>query len=389
LAQAELAGLKCDLPNAIHNAAIRCCPSKGNKKRGLRQANGMLKAEMAAEKEDPSGAVRPGELALIERIRSRFAVPLAAAGSAGARRGPVRVGIGDDCAVLRVPNGHELVVTTDWCLEGRHFRRDWHSPQSAGHRCLARGLSDLAAMGARPVAAFLSLALPVDYELAWLDGFLEGFARLSKQHRVELAGGDLAEAPGPQILADIVCVGAVRRGRGLLRSGACAGDAIYVTGMLGAAAAALAELAAGGVGAQAQAECDSGMAQPQTFPQPRLEAGLALARRRMATSCMDLSDGIASDLGHVCRASGVDAELDLACLPIAPGATLQQALTGGEDYELLFTASAQTRVPKRLAGVNVTRIGRIVPVRGAIPAIHADGAMLEARGFEHFTANRT
>ena len=156
-----------------------------------------------------------GELQLIERIRRQA--------QSGVRGSGVRLGIGDDCAVLRVPRGHEMVVTTDFSLEGRHFRRDWHSAASAGHRCLARGLSDLAAMGAWPAGVFLSLALPAAYEAAWVDGFLDGLLALAAEHGVELAGGDTAEAPGAEVLADIVCVGSVPRGRALLRSGAWVG----------------------------------------------------------------------------------------------------------------------------------------------------------------------
>src|SRR5580698_10308373 len=136
------------------------------------------------------------ELELIERIR---------AGSRG-RNAAVKVGIGDDCAVLRVPAGHEMVVTTDFSLEGRHFRRDWHTAQSAGHRCLARGLSDVAAMGGRPIAAFLSLALPKGFQVVWVDGFIEGFGALAERFGVELAGGDTSEAPGDGIAADVTVV---------------------------------------------------------------------------------------------------------------------------------------------------------------------------------------
>lgn len=296
------------------------------------------------------------ELELVERIRAR-------AGAAGTG---VRVGIGDDCAVLRVGRGRELVVTTDLCLEGRHFRRDWHSAESAGHRCLARGLSDVAAMGATPRAAFLSLALPANFDVGWVDGFLDGMLRLAERFGVTLAGGDLAESD--KVLADIVVTGTVPRGTALLRGGARVGDGVYVTGRLGGSAVELAGMAAGLGG--------SGGA--QSFPEPRVRVGRALRRRGIATACMDLSDGLSLDLARLCLASGVGAELE-GLIPAAEGATPGQALDGGEDYELLFTAAGE--VPARIAGVEVTRIGRMVQGAG----VRLGGQELRAGGWEHFS----
>jgi len=303
------------------------------------------------------------EVALIDRI-SR---------TEGALSRGVRVGIGDDCAVLRIATSEEMVVTTDLFLESRHFRRDWHSPESAGHRCLARGLSDIAAMGARPVAAFLSLALPVGYPLRWVDGFLRGFQALATRFAVQLAGGDTAQAPSNFVVADIVLVGAVPRGRALLRSGARAGDDIYVSGSLGGAAAELRELAQG---AKSPARRRDG--HPQTFPEPRVALGQALVRRRLASACMDLSDGLSSDLAHLCRASGVGARIDSAAIPVSGKANLDDAVNGGEDYELLFTSAA--KVPPTLAGVALTRIGSVQ----VIQTVMLDGVGLRAGGWEHF-----
>ena len=167
-----------------------------------------------------------GELELIERIRS---------GWAGRRTGSgVALGIGDDCAILRVPRGHEVLVTTDFTLEGRHFRRDWHPPESVGHRALARGLSDVAAMGAKPLAAFLSLALPKEMLATragrvWVERFFGGLRALAERVGVPLAGGDTSESPDGLVLADIVLVGSAAAGRALRRSGGKAGDALYVT----------------------------------------------------------------------------------------------------------------------------------------------------------------
>ena len=261
-------------------------------------------------------------------------------------------GIGDDCAVLRPPRGHDLLVTTDFSLEDVHFRRDWHPPESAGHRCLARGLSDIAAMGGEPLAAFLSLALPRSLPQRWADGFLRGLLRLARSFKVVLAGGDIAQSPAG-VLADIMVVGSVPRGRALLRSGAKPGDVLYVTGALGASAAAIHRLRAGRKLRPAQNR-------PHFFPVPRIAAGQALRQRRLASAAIDLSDGLSTDLSHICEESGVGAVVYAESVPVAKGATLDLALHGGEDYELLFTAPPRTRVPTQIAGVRITRIGEII-----------------------------
>ena len=317
-----------------------------------------------------------GELALIDGIRRA---------SAARGQGRVRVGIGDDCAILRPPVGHEILVTTDFCLEGCHFRRDWHTPESAGHRCLARGLSDLAAMGAKPLAGFLSLALPTGIRRKWIDGFFRGFRALADEFAVPLAGGDTAQSPSDHILADIVLIGSAPAEKALLRSTAQAGDTIYVTGTLGGSAAELIEL-----------QKQTGMAKkaggdgrhPQMFPAPRLAVGAALLRRGLATACIDVSDGLSSDLGHLCEASGLSSEVDLQSLPIhlLAAGRLDLALHGGEDYELLFAARADVKMPRSIAGVPVTKIGRFVERRRpAMVSIDVHGVRrrLEAGGWEH------
>ena len=332
-----------------------------------------------------------GELALLRQIRSR---------AAHSSRGGLRLGIGDDCALLAPRPGEELAVTTDLSIAGRHFRLDWHAPEAVGHRALARGLSDLAAMGARPVAAFLSLALPCELTTAagsrpaWVQRFLDGLLALAEAHQTPLAGGDLSEAP--LALADIVLVGAVPRGKALLRSGARPGHLLYVTGALGGAAAGLALL--GELAGPAQIErpkppaipknLDALLA-PHLFPQPRIAQGLWLQRHRLASAALDLSDGLSTDLGHLCQESGVAAEVDAARLPIHLGATLAQALNGGEDYELLFTAPPSARVPCSIGGIAITQIGRMVKPRAGRPAVTlltAQGAQpLEPHGWEHFS----
>jgi thiamine-monophosphate kinase len=334
----------------------------------------------------------PGELELIEQIRRKF--PFAGKN--------VTLGIGDDCAILRPPAGSEILVTTDLTLEGRHFRRDLHPPESVGHRCLARGLSDLAAMGATPLAAFLSLALSAPMVATaegrtWIDHFFAGLQGLAEMHRVPLAGGDTSESPGGKnaaIIADIVLVGAAPKGEALRRSGAAAGDALYVTGQLGGAAAELTTMLKRRRRILTVATMEG---HPHLFPEPRLDAGEALLRRRLATACIDLSDGLSTDLTHLCRASGLSAEIDQAALPIHPlagrlgtDAALQAALHGGEDYELLFAAPASILMPTSLAGVPVTRIGTLKKRRSRRPTVTilaCDGSHVELKsaGWEHFS----
>jgi thiamine-monophosphate kinase len=295
------------------------------------------------------------------------------------KSGILTLGIGDDCAVLRPRRAKEIVVTTDLSLEHVHFRRDWHPPQSVGHRCLARGLSDLAAMGARPEAAFLSLALPSALTGVWMDGFFDGFMALAKRYRVPLAGGDMAKSP--TVVADIVLLGSVARGKALLRSRARAGDLIYVTGALGGSAAELSGLQrkpAGFIGKDK-------LGHPHLYPEPRLAAGRKLTK--LATAAIDLSDGLSTDLAHLCEESGLSAEIEADALPVDARATLEQALHGGEDYELLFTASAKTSIPRQLGGVSVHAIGRMKKPRKG-PRVQLDRGgkriALAAGGWEHF-----
>jgi thiamine-monophosphate kinase len=313
------------------------------------------------------GEKRLGEKKLIERIRR----------SAG-RGKSVVAGIGDDCAVLRIPPGHELLVTTDFTIEGVHFRRDWHPPELVGRRCLTRGLSDIAAMGGEPQAAFLSLAVARDVPQKWIDRFLKGLLELAKKFKIPLAGGDTAQSAGG-VQADIVVVGSVPKGEAVLRSGAKAGQQIYVTGELGGSAAVLARpmeskrVRAGDV--------------RHFRPQARVAVGRWLRRHRMASAMIDLSDGLSTDLAHICQESHVGAEIEAEAIPRARVGKklvdLDFALHGGDDYELLFTSSAA--VPSEVAGARVTRIGRVTRSAG-MRLIGADGnrGRLEALGWEHF-----
>lgn len=273
-------------------------------------------------------------------------------------------GIGDDCAILRPRRGYELLVTTDFSLEGVHFRRDWSSAEEIGHRCLARGLSDIAAMAGEPLAAFLSLALPHDVPQRWVDAFVRGLLALAQHHRVPLAGGDIAQS-SQGLLADIVVLGEAPAGKAVRRSGARPGDRIYVTGELGRAAAAVVARR-------------SGIRVPIPVPDPRVKAGLAL--RKVATAMIDISDGLSTDLAHLCEESGVGAVIEAERVPAAAG--IDFALHGGDDYELLFTARA--KVPARMAGVAVTAIGRIVRGRGMSVIAAGRKMPLRAQGWEHF-----
>jgi thiamine-monophosphate kinase len=336
-------------------------------------------------------AVVIAEKALIDRVRRM----------AGTGANPaVLTGIGDDCAVLRLlprsrkgrsrarAGENDTLVTTDFTLEGIHFRRDWHSPESVGHRCLARGLSDIAAMGGEPVAAFLSLALPRDLPQPWVRRFARSLISLAERYGVTLAGGDTAESPNG-ILADIVVVGAVPKGRAVLRSGARPGDRIYVSGELGGSAAALRQ----------------GQKNPRRklnlrdysrhfFPEPRVELGRVLREKGLASAMIDTSDGLSTDLAHICVESGVGAELHAEAIPRASvgkpaqEVDLQLALHGGEDYELLFTAPRGKRIPSHIGGVQITLIGHVTRLKKIFLMDESEaghlGFELEPQGWEHF-----
>lgn len=292
-------------------------------------------------------------------------------------------GIGDDCAVLRVSPAHELLVTTDFSIENVHFRRQWHPPELVGRRCLTRGLSDIAAMGGEPLAAFLSLAIPNSLPQKWVTRFLRGLLDLAQEFGVPLAGGDTAQSLGG-IQADIVVVGSVPSGQAVLRSGARPGDHLFVTGELGGAAAALERLR--------QSKPLGAKLIPHLSPLPRVAVGKWLRQRRMASAMIDLSDGLSTDLEHICAESRVGAEIDEETIPRAPAGrgknrvAIEFALHGGDDYELLFASSAP--VPSKVAGVPLTRIGRITRSAGMrLIGSNRKPRVLNPGGWEHFTGN--
>jgi thiamine-monophosphate kinase len=292
------------------------------------------------------------ETAIVQRIRA-----LAEAG----RHDPAIIrGIGDDCAIFRPRPNEDLVFTSDFVLEDRHFTLRTHTARDVGHGALARSLSDLAAMGSKPVFCLVSLAIPARLGASWVRGFYKGLLSLAAKYDVTLAGGDLAQFE--KVIADVTCCGRVPRGKAILRSGAKPGDRIYMTGALGASARALA------LGRRADG------------PEPRIRAGIAL-RRLGVSAGMDLSDGLSLDLHRLCLESGVSAELE-SDLPIAPGASLKEALHGGEDYELLLTASPEKKLPPRIAGLPITQIGTIT--RGHAGQVYFKKRPLRAKGFDHF-----
>jgi len=297
-----------------------------------------------------------GEQELVAKIRRK-------AGAAGTPKSLV-LGIGDDCAVWRPAAGEDLVFTTDLLIEDVHFRQKTHSAAEVGHKALARGLSDIAAMGAAPRFCLLSLAAAKWTDTRWLDGFYTGLLELARATGTTLAGGDLARAE--RFACDIVVCGSVAKGKALRRGGAKPGDALYVSGTLGGSAAGLRT----GKGTEWQRH---------VRPEPRLKLGRYLSGR--ASAAMDLSDGLSIDLERMCVESGVAAVIDRP-LPVFPDASLDEALHGGEDYELLFAAPERVRIPAQKDGLPLTRIGTIV--KGTAGRVTFFGKKLAALGYDHF-----
>ena len=299
----------------------------------------------------------------------------------------VVLGVGDDAALLRPDAGHEVVVSTDTVVEGRHFFPD-HPPESLGHKALAASLSDLAAMGAEPLGVLLSLAVP-EAEDAWLTPFSEGFLRLARAMRAPLVGGDTVRGP---CSAGVTVLGQVPAGRALQRSGARPADRVVVTGELGGAAIGLAaEIRRRDEGARPP-DANDPVCKRLFWPQPRLAAGLAL--RGHAHAAIDLSDGLLADLGHICAASGCGARVDWPAVPLDPAlagadAALARecALGGGDDYELLLALPPEAELAPlaEAAGVALHVIGEFT-TGDAIRVVDATGAPLDAgrSGHDHF-----
>ncbi len=291
-------------------------------------------------------------------------------------------GIGDDCAVLPVGGGEALVFTCDALCEGVHFLRDAISPEALGAKTLAVNLSDVAAMGVRPVATLLALSLPADLDAGWAERFVAGYTAASERSGVALVGGDTTRSTSGVVLS-VTAIGRGPAAHLKRRRDARIGDAIFVTDRLGASAAGLRDLLAG--------RCGTPLAEIHRTPQAEIEAGPWLGEQPAVHAMMDLSDGLASDLRHILAASHCGAAIDLDAIPVAAGATLDDALGGGEDYKLLLTASATAA--DALASAFEARFGRPLYRVGRIEATD-DGALRWLRdgnpvagdwlGFRHF-----
>ncbi|MBW8307743.1 MAG: thiamine-phosphate kinase [Thiobacillus sp.] len=299
------------------------------------------------------------------------------------------LGVGDDCALLAPTPGMQLAVSSDMLLEGRHFSPQ-DSPAGIGHKSLAVNLSDLAAMGATPRWATLSIALP-EADDAWLTAFARGFFRMADQHGIELVGGDTTRGA---LTISITVIGEVPPGQALRRDGAQAGDDVWVSGVLGSAALALAYRQ----GRLFMEQVDAARVLPALYlPTPRVALGRAL--RCIASSAIDISDGLLGDLGHILQRSQVGAILEFAALPTLPvtqaylheKVAVDCVLAGGDDYELCFTAAPDKRdavlEAAAGAGVAVTRIGRIAAEPG-LSVIDTNGQPLAIKntGYDHFAA---
>jgi thiamine-monophosphate kinase len=290
------------------------------------------------------------------------------------------VGIGDDAAVVEPARNLLEVLTTDSQVEGVHFDQAFVGAADIGHKALAVNLSDLAAMGAAPRVALLSLVLPPGMPVASVDALVDGLTALAARARISIVGGNIARSPGP-LIVDVTATGSVHSRRVLTRAGARAGDDLYVTGTLGGAAAGLRMLR--------QNAASVGLAVDRyRRPEPRTRFGLMLGRNRAARACVDLSDGLADGVRQIGEASGLGAIVEVDALPIEEGATLRDALGGGEDYELLFAVSPRMRSrlknARRLASdLTVTRIGRVTTDRAMLMSRNGSVEELPA-GFEHF-----
>src|SRR5208337_750584 len=335
----------------------------------------------------------------------------------------VKLGIGDDAALLAVKGGHELILTADMSVEGVHFTRRLHPPEAVGHRALARSLSDVAAMGGVPRYALVSLAISKQVTRAWVSGFYRGILALGRDYGVLLVGGDTALVPPGRTFVDVLVAGEVPRDRALRRSGARPGDQIFVSGRLGLSALGLRLLQskvaqaldkagvkrlffyrpveplpvskASALYRRAQARVPVPLAREAVhahlYPEPQCALGRFLSERRLASALMDLSDGLSTDLPRLCAASGVGARLWAAKIP-GPGLpeaadSLQFALHGGEDYQLLFTVPQRktSRLPMKFQGRPLYHVGEIEASKGIKLAMPEGNVQtLEPAGWDYF-----
>jgi thiamine-monophosphate kinase len=343
------------------------------------------------------------EFDFIERLR----------GQANSRKHSTRIltGIGDDAAIISESAGRDLIVTADLLIEGVDFHRQATPAGLLGHKALAVSLSDIAAMGARPFWSFLAIGMSLEeWNTNFKDEFYEGFFALADHFGVTLAGGDISETKSG-IVIDSIVLGEVNSGAAVKRSGARPGDQIYVTENLGGAAAGLKliELGAriepgsvpGAVATGSNERSDDEAIQTlllrQMRPQPRVGWGIVLGEQQLASAMIDLSDGLSSDLRHLCTESNVGAVIDAAAIPLNEDVRqlcgrraldpLALALHGGEDFELLFTVNPEnvSRLPKKVDGVAISRIGEITDQTGSVQVTEQSRIWdLRPGGFEHF-----
>ncbi len=293
------------------------------------------------------------------------------------RSSGVRLGIGDDAAVSRGRTGCDQILTCDWFLEGSHFLRDKHPADAVGWKCLARAVSDVAAMGGVPRCFLLSLALPATHAGVWLDQFLGGLRRAAKRFGCVLAGGDTTR--NENILINVTVAGEARNGRAILRSGARPGDGLFVSGRLGEAELGLRLIR----NSKHRPNRHDPVLKKHLYPEPRLALGRWLAEKRLPSAMMDLSDGLSSDLPRLCSASGVGARIEAGKIPRVgmpksgrspDNDPLEMGFDGGDDYELLFTVprGKWQHLPRSVHGLPITAIGEITKER-ALLLIHEAG----------------
>ena len=304
--------------------------------------------------------------------------------------------IGDDCAVLSKDSRTDLVVTTDLLVEDIDFRLDWSKPEFIGHKALAVSLSDVAAMGAKPVWSMISIGVPERiWKTDFVDKFYKGYWRLAKKFDVEIIGGDISKTPD-KIVIDSIAAGEVKKKKAVLRSGAKIGDLIFVTGSLGGASAGLKLLEDGFRYTDSEKIWRKRLLLKQLRPLPRVYDGIKICEENLANSMIDLSDGLSSDLAHICRESRVGAKIFADKIPFhknlksvvkSPGEKINFAFDGGEDFELLFTVSPKKNFQLEKVKENFPfyAIGEITANIGTIELITDEKAqVLEPKGFRHF-----
>jgi thiamine-monophosphate kinase len=297
-----------------------------------------------------------GEGDFLRRIRRRFE-------NSGAT-----LGIGDDTAIFEMPSGYSVLFCSDLVTENTHFLRDIHPPDAVGFKAVAVNVSDIGAMGGTPMHFTISLAAPGDLELAWLDGFYDGVERACHEFGVTLVGGDSSSAPS--IFVDVAMIGRVRKGAAVRRSGAQVGDSVCVTGTLGDSIRGLSLLRAG--------DRESRAVQRHLYPQPRHRVGIAVAAQ--AHAMIDVSDGLSTDLAHIAEESGVSIRIHGEKLPGAGGASQEEVLHGGEEYELIIVGKD---LPEMIEGVRLTQIGEVLASTSE-HIVFLDESPLRPQGWQHF-----